>query len=120
MTTEHDEQAALFTWSSWMEPQYPMLALLYAIPNGANKSIAAAMKFKAEGLKSGAPDVCLPWPNGIYHGLYIEMKVKGGKVSEKQMWWIAILKKAGYAAYVCWSFEEAKSIVCKYLGIEEA
>ena len=36
--------------------------------------MATGGRLRAEGLKSGVPDLCLPSAHGEYHGLYIEMK----------------------------------------------
>ncbi len=118
--TEHDEQCALFSWAARMEYHHPELRLLFAVPNAGKRSIGSAMYYKAEGLKSGVPDIFLPFPNGVHHGLIIEMKVKGGKVSENQKAWLDALTMEYYAVHVCWSFEEAKSVICKYLSIDEA
>src|SRR5690349_23481389 len=45
------------------------------------------MMLVAEGLKKGVPDICLAAPKGVYHGLYIEMKVRPNKASEEQLKW---------------------------------
>ena len=75
----------------------------FAIPNGANKSIGQRVKFKAEGLKSGVPDLFLPRLN-----LFIEMKTKTGKLSKNQKEWFDILYECGYSCVVAHGFEEAK------------
>ena len=117
--SEHDEQTALFSWAAMMQNRHPALGLLFAIPNAGKRSIGAARYYLAEGLKSGMPDVFLTYPNGGYHGLFIEMKALGGKISEHQKAWIEALTEAGYIVYVCYSFEDAKYIICAYLGIED-
>ena len=68
------EQAALISWAEAYERIYPELALLYHIPNGGKRDRIVAAKLKAQGVKPGVPDLCLPVPRGKYHGLYIEMK----------------------------------------------
>ena len=85
--TEHDEQVAVFEWAELMAERYPALNLLYAVPNGARTSMSVAKRLKAEGLRRGVPDICLPVSSHYdeydqtYHALYIEMKRPGGKVS---------------------------------------
>ena len=114
-TTESQEQIALFQWSAIMEFKYPELKLMHSIPNGSYKSPAAAAKFKLEGLKSGVSDIFLPVARNTYHGLYIELKVKGGKLSDNQQWWISETTKQGYLSVVCWTWEAAKDVIEKYL-----
>lgn len=113
--TEHDHQVALFHWASLAAGNYPELRRMYAIPNGGMRHRVVAAKLKAEGVKAGVPDVCLPVPRGGYHGLYIEMKKPGGKVSNSQKQWINWLQADGHLAVVCFGFEEAREILLDYL-----
>jgi len=112
--TEHQEQAALIMW---FQDAYPDIKTrLFAIPNGAHKSRAAASKFSAEGLRAGVPDLMLPVPSSGYHGLFIEMKrAKGGRLSDTQKDWLEFLGAQGYMATACHGFEEAKEVISKYL-----
>src|SRR5690348_6356166 len=92
------EQVALFEWAALMEPEYPFLGLMFAIPNGGHRHIAVARRLKAEGVKAGVPDIFLPWASDGYHGLFIELKRrKGGTVSDEQADWHDALLQAGYA-----------------------
>ena len=114
--TESEEQQSLFSWAEIQAGRYPELRLLYHIPNGGRRSKAEAGRFKAEGVKPGVPDVCLPVARGLYHGLYIELKrVKDGKTSEDQKTWIAELTKQGYYAAVCRGWAEASKVLLCYL-----
>lgn len=113
---EHREQVALFYWSSLMLRKYPELELLFAIPNGGQRHKVAAMKLKAEGVKSGVPDVMLPVAKKKYHGLFIEMKFGKNKTSENQNIWIENLKQQKYKVEVCYSAEEAQNVIEKYLN----
>ncbi len=96
--TEHDHQKALFEAAARLSPQYPELNMLYAVPNGGHRHIAVARKLKAEGVKAGVPDVCLPVPKGSYHGFYAELKVGKNKPTKKQYEWIKALRSYGYFA----------------------
>lgn len=64
---------------------------------------------------SGVSDVFLPVAKGGFHGLYIELKVKGGKASDNQKWWIAETTKQGYLAVICYGWIEAKGVIEEYL-----
>lgn len=101
MTTEHQEQSALIAWARMTESHWPELALLHAIPNGGWRHPATGKKLKAEGLKKGVPDLCLPVPRHGKSGMYIEMKSKKGRVRKEQKWWLERLTEQGYHAVVC-------------------
>lgn len=70
---------------------------------------------KAEGVRSGVPDLCLPVPRGTYHGLYIENKAGKGNESDNQKTWIAFLKQQGYYVVTSYSPDIAKQVLITYL-----
>lgn len=113
---EHSEQVSLMYQVKIYTGKYPELAMLYAIPNGGNRNVVTAKKLKAEGVKAGVPDLCLPVPRGNYHGLYIELKrTKGGSVSAEQTRWMDALRGQGYRAEVCKGAEEAWNCIKDYI-----
>ena len=110
--TEDCEQIRLATWMTLQGIKF------YAIPNGGKRSATEAVKFKRSGVQAGVPDLCVPIASGGYHGLYIELKrVKGGKLSENQIKWLALLRSNGYYADTARGFEEAREIVTHYLSL---
>ncbi len=114
--TEEEEQQCLFRWVEWQQSKYPELGMLYHIPNGGKRNKSEAGRFKAAGVKSGVPDLCLPVARGNYHGLYIELKrIKHGKTSERQEKWLDELKKQGYFTAVCNGWEKAARVLIEYL-----
>lgn len=112
---EHDEQAALVRWAALQRIRYPELALLFAIPNGGDRHEAVAQRLKAEGVRPGVPDLCLPVARGGWHGLYIEMKTQRGRPSRPQRQWLAALLREGYRAEVCRGWEAARVVILDYL-----
>jgi len=112
---EHQEQKALITWAKFESGRIPELALLFAIPNGGHRNKATAGKLKAEGVKAGVPDLCLPVACGKYHGLFIELKAPKGRVTDDQREWLAALDKQNYGAVVCFGWEHAKTVIETYL-----
>ena len=118
--TESVEQQCLFRWAEFQSGRYPELKLLYHVPNGGSRKKSEAGRFKAEGVKAGVPDLCLPVARGGYHGLYIELKrLKHSKTSEDQKAWIAQLNEQGYCAVVCKGWEAAAKVIADYLNMEE-
>jgi len=119
---EHDSQATLFTWANLQSGKYPDLKLMFAIPNesygGTRRDMIRGRRLKAEGRKAGVPDIFLPIPKFSYNGLFIEMKSKKGRVSDRQKGWLGNLGDQGYRCEVCYSFEEAKQVILEYLNNE--
>jgi hypothetical protein len=134
--TEHAQQTALFMWAALPETLklYPSLKYMFAIPNGGLRMPAIANRLKAEGVKSGVPDVFLPVPLTIEHrgthgmvswtnctGLFIEMKRPGtmdqreGIVSDAQYNFMDFLARVGYVTAVCYTFEDARNTIIAYL-----
>ena len=83
--TEHAHQVALFCWAASMLAIHPELRWMYAIPNGGDRNPIVAARLKAEGVKSGVSDICIPVAKHGYHGFYIELKKPGGKESPTQV-----------------------------------
>ncbi len=114
---EHYEQAAMIEWAELMSNKEPRLKLLYAIPNAARRSPRQGAWMKAEGMKAGIPDLCLPVPEQGKTGLYIEMKTPGNIMTKEQGKFTFLLERYGHEVHVCYSAEEAINVIKKYLGI---
>ena len=112
--TEESHQTALFAAIA-LDTEYPQLRLLLAIPNGGLRNKITAAKLKAQGVKAGVPDLFLPVARGRYHGLWIEMKKEGGKLSEAQNIWARWLFDEGYGHFIAFSWEQAAAILENYL-----
>lgn len=116
--SEDTEQASLFRWFRYTRWQGRLLSdFALAIPNGGTRHVLEAVKLKRTGTKPGVPDVLLPIPAGGYHGLWIEMKAVGGRLSEHQQEVIAMLRSQGYRVDVCFGWDAARTAVERYLGI---
>ena len=114
--TEDAEPMALFRWAELQAGKYPELRLLFHIPNGGSRGKAEAGRFRAMGVKAGVPDLFLPVARQGMHGLFIELKrQKGSRVSKEQQTWGTALYKQGYAAHVCYGWEDAMRVILRYL-----
>jgi len=116
IATEAQEQTALFKWAEFNARVIPELTLLFHIPNGGKRDVITASRLKAQGVKSGVPDLFLPVPRGSYHGLFVEMKKIGGTISDKQGEWIPALAAQGYKTVVCQGWVEAADMIKRYLN----
>ena len=117
---EENDQKAVIQWAEIMKNKYPCLQWLYAVPNGGKRNKAEAANLKRSGVKSGVSDLCLPYANKKYHGLYIEMKHGKNKVTESQKEFLKYINSAGYFGAVCYSADEAIELLSNYLGEQYA
>lgn len=116
VSSEHDEQVMVIQYCDLMAKRNPDYGLIFAIPNGGQRSVITAALLKAEGVKKGVPDLFLPVPKGIYCGLFLEMKRrKGGRVSKEQVGWLANLMSRGYKCVVARGFDEAREAIEIYM-----
>ena len=113
--TEAQEQMTLFSWAAMQSGKYPELNLLYHVPNGGSRHKAEAGRLRAEGVKAGVPDLCLPVARGQYHGLYIELKAGKNTTTKKQKEWLEYLRQQGYYTAVCYGWQPAAQLIEQYL-----
>lgn len=114
---EHAGQAALFQWAAYQGARFPELErLLFAVPNGGQRSKATAGKLRAEGAKAGTPDVFLAVPRRGYGALIIENKKRGGTLEPEQRAFIEAAAMAGNLCAVSYAWEAARDLVAWYLG----
>jgi hypothetical protein len=141
---EHDHQVAVFQWVAISGvKRHPDMALLYAIPNGAklkgigtDEGRAEGGRMKAEGVRSGVPDMMLPVPRvlsaqnrpyhvscpGWYPGLYVELKKPGrerekdGGRSPEQVDWQRKLLRQGYAVVTAYGWQAAAWTLADYFA----
>lgn len=117
-------EAAKSAWPNQVQG-WPELRYIHAIPNGGQRDRVTAGKLKAEGVKSGVPDIFVPITRPYLSGLYIEMKkpdqkpksdtARGG-VSDKQADFLTYANGQGYATAVCYSWGEAVQALKGYMG----
>ena len=121
--TESGHQRAFFSVLPRYWHDYPMLKWMHAIPNGGDRNMAVASNMKAEGVRAGVPDVCLPVARGGYHALYVEFKKptrrreKNGGLSDVQLIFKNALTELGNCVIVVYTWEEALSVTLKYLEL---
>lgn len=116
--TEHAHQVAVFMWVQKTLKDYPMLKWLHAIPNGGERAGAVAARLKAEGVKKGVSDLCLPYRAKGYSGLYIEMKKPLGKETKEQIEFGAFLMSQGYLYRCCDHWEKARDTIAWFMDID--
>jgi hypothetical protein len=118
---EHLEAIALMTWWS-LEANRRKIdqRLLIHIPNegrvGGPGQMRAGYKKKLEGLRAGTPDYVLCIPKGEWHGFWLEIKSKNGRVSPMQDEMLNLLHSQGYKTGVYFDWWVARAEIEEYLG----
>lgn len=117
LRSEDTEQINVIQWAGWNTNRYPELKWLHHCPNGGSRNRAEAVKLKQMGVKAGVSDLCLPYPKGIYCGLYIEMKYGDNRQQDTQKEFLADMAKAGHFVATCYSSEEAVKVLEEYCNL---
>lgn len=117
--SEDTEQGTVIDWARVNERNYPELKWLYHCPNGGSRNYFEAVKLKEMGVKAGVADLCLPYPRGIYCGMYIEMKYGNNRCTDLQKEFLADMELAGHFVVTCYSSEDAIKALEEYLKMEK-
>jgi len=111
----------------WLDLQYPNI--LYLSDTIASVKLTMPQQQRNKSIqKKGfkCPDLLILQPNDIYHGLFIELKVKSpykkdgtlfkDEHLEEQQKTIKDLNSKGYFSCFSWGFDMTKSIIEEYLN----
>lgn len=115
--SEDTEQIRLVQWALRAQEEFPQLRWLHHIPNGGKRNKEEAKKLKQMGVKAGVSDLFLPYPNGCYHGMYIEMKFGDNVPTKYQEEFMEDMIENGYFVCVCYSEEAAQEMILKYIDL---
>jgi len=124
--TEASEQQAVIEWRDWVGIRDKRVSTLYHIPNGELRNKPVAAKLKKMGVRGGIPDLHLPVARFgllrpyelLAHSLYIELKVKGGRLSPEQKAVQAELRELGHQVEVCFGATSAIWTIGDYLNLD--
>lgn len=109
--TEHQIQSDYIAWHR--AQAFP--GIIFAIPNGGARDAITGALLKAEGVLAGIPDVFYAHAAGGFHGLFLEFKKPGGRLSRAQVLCHLRLREEGYRVETVRSGAEARAIVEDYL-----
>lgn len=114
--SEDDIQKQIIGWAKHKKVNgKPLSELIHHSPNGGQRHIVTATRFKAMGTLAGFPDLFVFIARGGFNGLFIELKAAKGVVSENQKVMLERLDKQGYKTAICYGFDEAKQAITDYL-----
>ena len=98
----------------WLQRQYPRVLFTGGFA-GEKMKIPSACRRKRMGYRPGSPDLIIFEAHPIYHGLMVEMKAPGGKLSDSQKVFGEHASTNGYCYVVCYNLDEAQQKITKYL-----
>jgi len=120
--TESSHQSEFIKWARMQAKHapetFPGLDLLHCIPN-SQRTEAERIRSAREGLIPGVSDIFLPVSRHGYHGLYLELKTKTGRLSKAQKSWIVNVRAQGYAAYKVVGYTGLRDAIKWYYGLTE-
>ena len=95
---------------------YHGLDFAYHVPNESRRPGQAGnierMMNKAQGVLSGVTDWCIPYRTSYGHpGAYIELKAKGGKLSQDQVKFLNAAFEQGYFCAVVWNLDSLEALL---------
>lgn len=86
-------------------------------PNGERRDAATGAKLKSMGVMPGVPDLVLVSPAGVFHGL--ELKAKGGTLSDAQARFQIWAAANGVAYSVADDFDQALAVLKAWGAVRE-
>ena len=113
--SEYDEQLTVFDYAYGYGGNLDKrLRMLHPVENtkGAGRPPAGATE------SAGVPDMFLAVAIAPFHGLYIELKARGGKVAANQKDWQKRLRLQGYASEIIFGADRAIELLSQYLAGE--
>lgn len=108
------EQALQENCVSWFRLNY-LGYIIYHIPNGGYRNKSEAVRMKRMGVVPGIPDLHIPYTNGEFLSLYVELKAGSNRSTAVQVEVQEELIMAGNMVVEINSFEEFKQLVDGYM-----
>lgn len=109
------EDIDLIKLMDWAQTRDDIAPFIMHIANERRCSIQQGRILKRKGVRAGVADVFLAIPKNGFHGLWIELKVGKGKLSDNQEKFLASMTAQNYMAVCVWGFDAAKAAILAYL-----
>ena len=94
--------------------------IIWHTANERSVSPQSGSILKRKGVKAGVADLTVARQSNGYPGMYLELKVKGGKLSEHQRIFLHDMEEEGYKTAIAWSSDEAIQCIAEYLNLDKA
>lgn len=96
---------------------HPEARKIFHIPNEGKMSAIAGAILNREGRQKGVADLFLPVARGGFHGLWIEVKIPGDKLTDEQRTFGRQVVGDGYQFFAIWDSQAGIDTVMNYLGL---
>lgn len=113
IANEQQEHIAFIERVNLELPKYAKYLLHPA--NGGSRHPAEARNLKRMGVRPGVSDIFFAYPVNGYHGLWMELKRKNGKLTSAQAEWLQLMQEVDYAVAVAFSSEQAMHYILSYI-----
>ena len=114
---KHEESNIQIAGMEWLRLQYPKVALnTFHIGNERKTSAYAGLIMQKMGVLAGVSDLFLAWPIAQYHGMFLEIKSKKGRLSPLQSAFLERMTDAGYHTEVCYDVDQIINAITWYLS----
>lgn len=107
ITSEEQHLAKLLKWRNTVKEELPGIELLFALRSA---------KTSPKAMEEGLPNLMLPVSFLGHHGLFIEMKRQGAKITESQRAFLYKMEEQGFCSVACFGAEAAMDIIRWYYG----
>ena len=111
--TESTIQKAVF---SWVKMQKDLEGLVFKIPNEGKRSASYGRRMKEEGMLSGVFDIFVSIPAHGFHGMWLELKSRQGRLSLMQHKFKRKQESVGYYCTVCYDIDDAIEHLSWYIN----
>jgi len=112
------EQKMQCSIANYLRLKYP--GLLWTIsPAGLIINKSLGIMAVRMGYRSGTSDLLIFEPRGIFHGLFVELKVPGNLTSDDQDEFLTAANLRRYATAVCFTYTDTITTIAKYLEIRD-
>ena len=114
---KHLESQLQTTCVNYFRIRYPN-EVIFAIPNGGNRSSITGAILKREGVMAGVADLFIMAARAEYHGLFVEIKLPKGRVQESQQHFENLCILHGYGYRIARSIDEFMGCVDSYMRLQ--
>lgn len=102
----HDEHALQVAIHGWLEKTFDCEVV--AVPNGGSRGRMEAIRFKAEGVQAGHPDLIVYAPGAVVR--HLEVKTDKGALTSSQKTFLPRLAKLGFTTAVVRSLTDVQQL----------
>lgn len=115
-------QQNILKWLSWQHPAVRKYVI--KIDNEGKRTLTGNVVAISAGLHVGASDLFIAWPMSIYHGIFLEVKPEGYKVTkskqkhhDEQIAFLALMRLKNYYAEMIIGVDQGIDVLKSYLSL---